>query len=439
MTFFDDAVRLKLAGAEVPIVSQYEVNCGVMDVPAQFSNTIGHGGLWRDLASAFPPETPFELLIGDRTIFVGETDEIATEGAPTTMPIVGRDYLRRLADSFVASERTFSEKTFADLTRIALEDVGLGDRSITAFNTANRLAVTGIQTIEELSVPATEDTTIETVATNSTKTVRRTLKAELGSKWWDFLCTQYRRSGLFLWSDFEGNFVLSRPNGNQAPVARIVRRLGGDFGDVSVVGVPSFKHNTSNRYTECLVYHRTGGGKHGRSKASGRFVDEEMVAILNPDPADRADGGKRKKLLVVKDQQSKTIQQANYLARRKIVESRRNGWQLSYTVSGHSAPALRGGGRVIWQPDTVVHVIDEELGIDGPMYVESVKFSRTPQTNTRIRLMRCEDLLFAEEPDEQPKHRLAAKPGAVPAQDPDLRVKVSEGTNLWQVDPNRTR
>ena len=62
----------------------------------------------------------------------------------------------------------------------------------------------------------------------------------------------------------------------------------------------------------------------------------------------------------------------------------------------HTVPAI-GGGRCVWAPDTIVEIDDQEIGVQGEMWVESVQFRREPHTTTRIVLMRPDDLLYATE------------------------------------------
>src|SRR5690606_29193357 len=160
---------------------------------------------------------------------------------------------------------------------------------------------------------------------------------------------------------------------------------------------PSYKVDVRTRYSEILVLGRYGGGKDGRGRVIGRAIDDEIVALLNPNEADRADGGKRKKPFVVHDKHVATIEQANFLAKRRLAETRRQSFTLDYKVAGHTTDALSGNKRLIWQPDTVVFVEDEELGINEPMYITNCKYSRTPQTNTVISVIRPSYLVFAEE------------------------------------------
>src|SRR5512138_665875 len=430
----EEVFRLKLNGFEVPIASNYTVHAGIMEVPAAFEFTVGHAGILSTIVNVVPPFTKFELFVGDTLVQVGEIDGYSPVGSQgTEIKFFGRDMLKWLVDTQIEDERTVAEKAFRDLTNIALGEVGLGDAIVVSSNTANRKAITGIQSIRELAPPTQEvEQTEAGASTSTTKTIYQTIKGEVGTTWWEFLAEQYRRAGLFLWADVTGGFVLSRPNGNQEPIYRILRRRGGpnQLGEVTIVGQPSFSFDSKARYTECRVMARGGGGKSGRGQVLGRAYDQEMIEILNPDPADQANGGKRKKPLIIKDDKSRTKEQADFLARRKIAESRRNGWSLMYTVAGHTAPSISGGGRAVWQPDTVVHVVDDELGIDGPMYVESCVYRRVPHTTTEINLMRIEDLVFAEEDFDSPP-KLAKKPGVA-----WVTEKVSTPwKSIWRLDP----
>jgi hypothetical protein len=208
--------------------------------------------------------------------------------------------------------------------------------------------------------------------------------------------------------------VLGQPNGKQDPLYRIIRRRGqvGEQGEVTFLGQPEWNRSIRDRYTEFNVLGRKGSGTGGRGTASSRIFDQEMIALLNPLEADRANGGTRRKVKIYRDDKVKTPAQAAFLALRKMAESRRNGCSLTYPVSGHTVDALRGGGRLVWQPDTVVYVDDQELGIEGPMYIDSVDYARSPKCTTRLNLTRCEDLLFGEE-DLLAPPRLAPKKGLV--------------------------
>lgn len=434
MGFFDDQVRIKLAGQEIPIREKYTVRSGILEVPAKWDVTVGHGGMLAELIANYEPQTPFELLIGDTSVMVGEVDDPSVPSmASNTLELSGRDYLARLHDTQILDERTFSEKTYTELTKFALKEVGLADRSLFALNAANRKAITGRDSVELEKKVVADQTETGTAGDHETVEVDRTIKGEVGTTWLEFLVQQYRRAGLFLWSDHAGNFILSQPDGAQKPLYRLVNGRGSQSNEVTVTA-RAWHRRTEQRFTEYLVVGRAGGGKHGRTTILGRVFDDEMIAWWNKNLADRADGGKRRKPKIFRDHHVRTPEQAKFVALRLRAEGRRNGEQLTYTVAGHSTLAI-GGGRAVWQPDTTVEVIDDELGIDGPMYLESVTFSQEPM-QAQLHLMRIEDLLFAEEPPEVTKKRpkLQTRRGVTTV----ARVVDSTpgGPAVWLTDPN---
>lgn len=435
----DDKFRLLIAGHECPIVKTYAVNASVFQVPAQFSMVVGHNGILADLLHVYGEETPFELYVNDVRVMVGEVDDLSAVGQDeTSLKVAGRDRLKRLVKSEVHSDRSFSDVTFTDLVETAIAEVGLGDVSVVSSNLANRKAVTGTYKVSELVNPSQESTDAAVAETveKRTKTVHKSLVIEAGTTWWDFLQPQFQRGGLFLWADVFGGFVLGQPNGKQPPLYRILRRRrgSGEEGEVTALEQPEFHRTTRTRYSEFHVMGRKGSGADGRSFAFKRQIDEEMVALLNPDPANRADGGKRREIKIYRDDKVKTPEQAAFLALRKMAQSRRDAFTLVYKVSGHTAPALTGGGRIVWQPDTTVHVVDEILGIDEVMYVDDVDYDRAPKSSCRVSVMRCEDLLYGEEDllAEPPKRKQG-----LPKQKPvDFGEDSFFAINLFKRNPN---
>lgn len=431
----EDKFRLLVGGAECPLVKTYSVNASVFSVPAQFTMLVGHNGLLRELVNAYVETTPFELYVNDVRVMVGEIDDLQAAGQDeTSLKVSGRDRLARLTKTEIPGDRQFQDCTFADLVEAAIADVGLGDVSVVSSNLANRKAVTGKYKVTELVAPAQDSTdiTIADSVEKRTKTVHKSLVIEAGNTWWEFLQPQFQRGGLFLWADVFGGFVLGQPNGKQPPSYRLVRRSSGkgEEGDVTCIGQPEFHRTTRSRYSEFTVTGRKGSGKDGRGFAFSTQLDSEMVALLNPDPADRANGGKRKERKLFKDDKVKTPEQAAFLALRKMAESRRNAFTLRYMVSGHTAQAYGGGGRLVWQPDTTVHVVDEILGIDEVMYIDDVDYDRAPKSTCKLSVMRCEDLIYGEED-------LFAEPKKTQRKATVLTLpEVVIHKDLWQRNPN---
>jgi prophage tail gpP-like protein len=384
-----DAVDLRIGAETVKIAASYEIACSIFDGPSAFSIRIGSGATAYELLQKISAGDRFQMRIGGNPAMTGAIySRSVPQAAYTELDIRGRDRLAPVYNAYIEDETSFRESTFSDLTHKALYAVGLSDFVLHYDNEDNRKAITGKRIVQRAPPRPTGEQVTEEATPTTTRTVYKTIKAELGERWWSFLERQYKRAGLFLWCDAYGDFVLSEPNAKQEAAYRITRLRGQTAAESNVVDA-SFDDRTERRHTKAIVYGRTSGGKSGVSKFRGEFIDDEMTAL--------ADGGAELKPIIIHDQDVKSIKEAEFVARRQISNERRENWQLEYTVSGHTVPAADAPTRrVTWAPDTIVEVLDEELGITGPHYVSAVTF-RGPPTTTRLRLMRPQDLLFAEE------------------------------------------
>lgn len=389
-TFFDDAVRLELGSDEVLVAESYEVTLGVMTQPSAFSLKMGHIGVVADLMKRYPPRSPFRLSIANALQQTGWTDSVTADigASETSVSIRGRDRLAPLLDGYVTSERSFADTTYRFMVEEALNEVGvstlqLGEAVIVDYDSsADRMVKTGVP-LDEIA-PAFEGEESSFVGKDGksvTTSTQKKVVTHIGERWFEFVRRQLDRAGLFLWCGADGRFIISRPNRKQKPAYRIVRSLDLRNDAMQIVS-STLTNDTTHRYSDVVIHGRTGAKKYGRVKISGSFEDPEMKAF----------GYKRS--LVFKDGQMMSDAQAILLARRKIAESRRAGFQLSYKMAGHSTPTLDGKGRAVWSPDTLVDVYDEILGIDEPMYIESVTHASSPERTSTVRLMRPKDLVF---------------------------------------------
>lgn len=206
--------------------------------------------------------------------------------------------------------------------------------------------------------------------------------AKLGDRYFDgILKPELDRAGLFLWQ-MARQFILSVPNVAQTPRTKIVRTLSGR--ESSPVLSFAFDDRTLGRHSSVTVHAKSGAGAKARSFKDGTAVDGEMLSYgwLRPH--------------AVEDSKCKSDKQAEEFAKRKIAESRRKGWTLSYTLSGHTT-VNDAGKRVVWAPDTTVSVVDEILGITGTFYIERVRHEGGPDgRTTTVTLMRPADALFGD-------------------------------------------
>ncbi len=377
----DDRVRLTFTSPDgtkndAPILESYEFTRAILTQPAAFSVRLGWGNVTKDLLSVLTPQLPTQLVINDCIQATGFLDDVEASGeaGATEISLHGRDALAKMHDAFIEAELSLTDATYAQLVERALSETTT-DWTLFYTNEDNRKLTTGIG-VKQTAAPSVDPTQ------QSKGPIAKQLKAKIGERWYEYVKRQLDRAGLFLWCGGQGEFILTAPNANQAPIYRILRRRGQTRNEVNVISA-RFRNATSQRFSECRIYGRGGGKKFGRTKISGTFVDDEMTAL----------GLKRP--LVVRDENVTNEEQAVFYARRKIAESIRNGWNLTYTVAGHTVPSLQNGQRAVWAPDTMVTVDDQEFGISGDYYIEKVTFRRNPATTTELTLLRPDGLVFA--------------------------------------------
>lgn len=386
----DDRVRLVLDGAEVLVAESYEVHAGILTQPAAWSVRLGYGDVIRKLLPLARPGARCKVYVGPVLQFVGQVDGFTASGevGATELTIEGRDALAPLHDAYVTGEISIRDASFRDLVEGALART-VGDYTLSYSNDANRRVRTGVG----IAPPAPPTSAAEVQVDTSPKAIRVAVQAKLGEREYEFVKRQLDRAGLFLWAGASGGdvpeFVLSAPTAAQPPCYRIARRRGARRNEVTAISA-RWQNRTQHRFTEAVVYARGGGRKFARSKIKGHFVDPEMTEWLAPVA----------RPLVVRDANVATAAQAEFYARRKIAESIRAGWTLTYTVKGHATPSLVGGGLAVWTPDTVVQVADDEFGLSGPYYLESCIYRGGPSgRTTELTLLRPDALVFASGED----------------------------------------
>jgi prophage tail gpP-like protein len=196
------------------------------------------------------------------------------------------------------------------------------------------------------------------------------------------------RGGLFLWACATRipTFVLGGPDLQQAPSYEFRRLRTGPNEPIQNVNViaASLKHETTERFSRCEVHFRNGGASQSREAAFGIFVDDEMTALGFNRP------------LIIEDKKCKSLNQATFLARRKIAAANRKGWQYTVTIAGHTTLGIGNDQMVVPVPDTIATVRDDEYGIDADLWVESVHHEANPQATTTIKMMRVQDCAFGE-------------------------------------------
>lgn len=431
-----DVITLKLGGDEVRVCDSYEVVQSIIQQPCAFSLRLGTGDQAKALIKKYPAGTAFTLEIDGTLQITGTTDGYITEGSVggTEFTLRGRDRLKSLMDAYVEEERSWTDATYREMTNDILGVTVAGDWWLGSTDAANRKAISrapvsetrlervaaqiangevagllsqsdaagvlggATGTGEDQQAGALLGVSAETAFVGSAGAIggllqgalltaskptanQKTLQAKLGERWFaGILKPQLDRTGLMLWCTGDGNFILSTPATDGRPVARLYRKRGG----LTNVKRASFRNESTGRYARCVVHFRQGGGASSRGRGYGVFHDEEMIALGFT------------QAMTIKDAKCKTLAQADFLARKKIAESRRAGWSYEVTVAGHTTMGL-DGRRIVWSPNTVIEVDDDENGIREELYVEQVSHSRRAATESTLRLMRKADVVFGEE------------------------------------------
>jgi prophage tail gpP-like protein len=391
-----DALYLELNGDRITTAIGWEHTEGILSQPCTWSMTLGWGDVAKGLIQKYPKGSKFALFVGSVQQASGRLDAPSADqppGGATTVTMSGRDALAKLQDTYVKAETSVNVATYADLAWYALQQCGIAPMG-TAFdpnnqtilktdNSANRQFKSGVPVVAILPHRTVQEILDDTGLPPNTGTVLAVPQAKIGETWHRFLRRYIDRAGLMIWAAADGTFVLAAPNGNQQPSYQLVRRTGDPNSGANVVGM-SWRDDATHRHTEAIIYGRGGGRVLGRVKAKGSYTDQEMI-----------DAGYGDQPIVFRDVNVHSSAEGAYFARRKLAEERRGGYKLEYTISGCTLPFDNAGTtRAVVIPDTVVAVNDQELGIEGNFYVETVTRRRNPATTTRLRLVRIDDLVF---------------------------------------------
>jgi hypothetical protein len=399
-----------------------------------------------------PPGSLVAVRVNGITQFVGFADGFERLGnGATEITISVRDSLAQLVRAHVEHERTFNNITAEKLAQAALDAAGIpsGPKRLSFDAAAQRSVVTGTPILDqsiatktftskpivgqvgdpELAIISSGEqqgtpfavglvtvrqgtTTVETIQKKNITRITgykadKPIKWDVGETYFAALKKDFDRAGLFLRAatDPDGldpyRFLLSAPDGKQpAKFWLLNTRRDASPDNAVLVLPPQIRYVMTGRHTDYVVYGQAGGGKDGRKPIVGRFHDDEAASAL-PLPAP----------LVIKDPLAKNVRQANYLARKaRAAECRANESFVYPIPHRHTLPLLDNPAkRAIPAPDTVIHLRDDEHGINGAFWIERVRFhsSSSGGTFTELTLLDPEHLLFGEDEVTRP---VPAKP-----------------------------
>lgn len=431
-----DTIELLVEDRVLLVAQEYDVQISFFKVPSVFSLTVGSNKTTLDLMRQVQPGMKFALRVNGVVVFVGFIDGYESLGSGgTTLTIAGRDAVSQLVRAHVEDERSFTNATYLDLAEAAAKASGIAEPTIYADVASQRAAVTGtpvVETVKKQSlklrdaagaqgsslevVAVTPDgsaydvvevrqgrTEVSTVVNQTINRVtgyktERPIKWDAGESYFAALKKETDRAGVFLRAGVDPTgkdpyvFLLSAPDPHQRAQFNLLNTRDPERAADNVVLCErqGGRYVMTGRHSEYVVLGQAGGGKDGRKQVRGSCTDEEALAGL-PLPAK----------MVHKDPKAKSSRQANFTARKMCAEARRANRTFPYRIKGrHSLPLAadpRESG--LPMPDTVVYLRDDEIGVDGDMWVESVRFHKSvgDGTYTDLTLLDPTDLVFGED------------------------------------------
>jgi len=396
----DDRVQIRFGDQTLTTCTSYDVKTGIFDQPSTFSARLGDGSTMASLLKRFPANTPFQLLIGGAPQFSGYTEGRASSGSANQgaeLDVHGRSILAKLLTD-LEKEASFNAKTHRELVEQALNDLEIvkpfsnGARpSVLSSNGPARRQRSNLATIKAFDPDDWTD--VLTKPAGNEGDSYQVLRTKLAEKYLDLIRKHLDTVGLFPWDSPAGDIVIGRPNWRQPPAARLIRTIGRVA--TSNIEQHHFREDFSQRFSEVSIYGKTHGRKYDKHTVSGAFTDDEMVNLGIH------------KVKVLRDVRVTSIAHAEAIAKKHLAAGRRAAFTLEYEVRGHSTVNAQGTGSIIWTPDIVVDIVDEELGLANNYYLESCRYTRDSKgTHTTLRFVEIETLVFGD--DDGPPNAISA-------------------------------
>lgn len=360
--------------------------------------------------------------------------------------ISGRDLLAPVIDSHIEPSQTFKAgMTLADILLAIFKPFGFTEFALD--NDANRDALKGSKRGTKVTKGGKKK------GPRPLKSfVQHQLKPYPCEGAFAFAARLAQRHGLWIWLGADNKtIIVATPDFEQEPSARIVRRRG-TAGIANTVLDGTVRRSLSDQPSCIVATGRGGGGENPRSGMrviaingivradteavlsrfkggvavdhfeSNRKIAEGAktvapIAPLNDRDFDMRDdpyivpilkrypGAKvvvvgqnfatrylvaQARPIYLQDDESTTLDQIEYFARREIALRQRKSFEANYTVQGHVADGQA------WTVDTIVDVQDDVLGIHEPLYVlgRTLHKTRGGGTTTDLHLIRPGTLVF---------------------------------------------
>lgn len=347
-----DRVVLQIAGKRIDRFLSYEVDADLYQAADRFSLELAN------------PESPVtagmrcELFVNDRLELTGVIDVVrrSWKKGERTMTVEGRDLLGLVVDSYAEQFVTVQGKTVKQLAELLLQKVPFINRKAIQYqeNVVGKLK--GKKKSADNPLTAFLDTPQKLSLIEPGMTVFEVLSIYAASR------------GLMFFALPDGTFVFGRPKAKGQPLFHLVNKSSGQGNNV-LSGDETV--DLSRRYSKITVISQVQGqDDHG--------ADPSKINIKNPPVYDESFPFHKPFVTRINnDSQTPALH-----ARMLLEKQRHDGYQLAYSVPGHSQDGSN------FSLNELAQVDDDLFQVNGIYLVTGRKFkrSKTGGSTTELKL-----------------------------------------------------
>lgn len=274
------------------------------------------------------------LEVGAERILSGfiDTKSLSISSAGSEMTLSGRDHAAPLVDCSLLPEQRFSNISLARLAERLLSDLAV--RATVSTNA------------DEAEAPIAN------------------VKPEPGERPWGLLARLAAQVRLRVWT-VPGGIMIGRPDYTSAPVGTLQHRRD-ERRDVNNILRIDHEWSISRRRDPVVVIARAGG----RAGSDGGGVRVQVRDTY-------MQGIDMRRPLVIEDGDSTTVNEARARGNYELSDRQGRAWRAVVTVVGHGPTPTK-----LWAPNQVVVLDDDQAGESGPVWIQSVDFSRSRTSGT---------------------------------------------------------
>jgi prophage tail gpP-like protein len=392
-------VVIEVEGEQLAEVLDYAIENDMLSPADDFSLSVGP--VTKKLRNAVAPDRQVRVLLDGTAVLTGFIDQrqrrkSRSEGS--LLRVTGRDKGGRLVDESMPL-MTFKGQS---LESLAKEVAGPWFSEIRFSNAKNRALIRGPRPIlasawDEPETPAEvadKKQLLEKYGSRVRKDSNGNLvvygksdapggileagkaprKVEPGETRWEVLRHFLEPARFLCWSTADGKaLVLGVPNYQQTPQFQFFLPADQNSSRRQYSNVIDWDwvDSVADRYSEIEVM----GAARGKKQSYGTELRSRTSAFDGPGPSGTGRDFKRRKKLIVADDDIKNPSDAKARANREMAQRDQTRTVLKVTVDGHGQRYNSSSREAIYAFDTIADVFDEELDEGARMYITAVEFA----------------------------------------------------------------